>query len=52
MMLSGGKVMGNMMCYIWFEWVLYADYDYIRNVLIRSIYVWLFEQKGCFCTIF
>ena len=31
-----------MTCYIWFERVLYVDYDNVRNVLIKSIYVVLF----------
>ena len=46
MVVSGQKVMSNMICYIWFERVLYADY--IRNVLIRSICISLFEKKGHF----
>ena len=32
----------------WFERVLYADYNYIRTVLIRSIYMWLCEKKAVF----
>ena len=27
------------MLYMWFERVLYADYNYKRNVVIRSIYM-------------
>ena len=42
------KVMNNMPCYIWFENVLYADYDYIRNVLIRPIHMWLCEKRAVF----
>ena len=34
----GKKVMSNMTCYILFEKV-YADHDYIRNVLIISVYM-------------
>ena len=43
--------MSNMACYIWFENVhVYPDYGYgyIRNVLIRSIYMWLFEKNAVF----
>ena len=33
---------------MWFERVLYADYDYIWNVLIISIYMWLIQEKAVF----
>ena len=36
----------NLACSIWFEMVLYAEFDYIRNVLIRSICDYL--RKGPF----
>ena len=42
------KVMSNIRCYTWFERVLYADYDYIRNGFIRSIHMWLFDKKTIF----
>ena len=45
------KVMSNMTCYLWFERVLYADYDYIRNYLIRSIYMWLLEKNAVFANL-
>ena len=37
--------MSNMTCYIWFQRVLYADYDYIRHILVRSTYMGLFERE-------
>ena len=39
--------MSNITCYtcMWVERILCADYDYIRNFLIRSIYMSLFEKK-------
>ena len=45
---AGQKVRRNMTCEIWCERVLYPNYDYIRNALIRSIYMWLFEKKRPF----
>ena len=37
--LSGQNGICNMTCYIWFERILYADFDCIINVVIRSIYM-------------
>ena len=31
--------------YIIWKGMIYANYDYIRNVLITSIYTWLFEKR-------
>ena len=39
--------MSNMIC-IWFEMVLYAEYDYIRNGLIRLIHIWIFKKRAVF----
>ena len=38
MVLSGTKGEEYMTCYIWFERVVCADYDYIRNISIRLIH--------------
>ena len=35
-------------CYILGERVLYADYDYIRNVLISAIHMGLLAKKTVF----
>ena len=43
----GQKVMSKMTC-IWFERVLYANYDYIRNLLIKSIYIYDYLRRAVF----
>ena len=44
---TGQEVMiCNMTCYIWFERLLCANYDYIRNVVIRSIFIISLEKTS------